>query len=114
MKCPKCRHENPPETIFCEECDHRMDQSYREKKAVPVMFFILAAVVLGVLAIVAYYFVMAWFIPVASGGMGLFLGSYSMSLARLSGAANKNMMLILAGIGMAASAVGFILGFTLF
>ena len=114
MKCPKCQHDNPPETIFCEECDHRLDQPYREKKTMPALFFILAAVVLGVLALIAYCLKTTWFIPVASGGMGLFLGGYSMSLARLSDAANKNVMLALAGVGMAAAAVGFMLGITLF
>ncbi|MCL2890549.1 MAG: DUF2116 family Zn-ribbon domain-containing protein [Methanomassiliicoccaceae archaeon] len=114
MKCPKCQHDNPPETIFCEECDHRLDQPYREKRTAPVIFFVLAAVVLGVLAVVAYYLETAWFIPMASGGVGLFLGGYSMSLARISGAANANMLMVLAGAGMAASAVGFMLGITLF
>jgi len=114
MKCPKCQHDNPPETLFCEECDHRIDQPYREKKVIPAVYLISAAVVLGILAMITWYLDMEWFIPVAAGGIGLFLGGYSMSLARLSDGENKNMLVILAGAAMAASAVGFMLGITLF
>ena len=114
MKCPKCQHDNPPETLFCEECDHRVDQPYIERKVIPVLYPILAAVVFGILAMITWYLEMEWFIPMAAGGIGLFLGSYSMSLARLSSGENKNMLVILAAVAMAASAIGFMLGITLF
>ena len=114
MKCPKCQHDNPPDTLFCEECDHRTDQPYKEKMAIPVVYLIAAALALGIIALITYFFELQWFIPVAAGGVGLFLGGYSMSLARMSRGNDRMTLLALAGAAIAASAVGFMLGITLY
>ena len=110
MKCPRCHHDNPVETLFCEECDHRTDQPYRRRVSIPPFYLVSASVVLGILAVVTFYLDMEWFISVATGGAGVFLGGYSMSIVRLSSIDGKTVLVILAGVAIAVSVVGFMLG----
>ena len=43
MRCPKCGHDNPSDTLFCEECDWRLDVGYRApKKRNPMAFAVIA------------------------------------------------------------------------
>ncbi|MCL1905271.1 MAG: zinc ribbon domain-containing protein [Methanomassiliicoccaceae archaeon] len=113
MKCPKCQHDNDERTIFCEECDHRLDQPYRKKTLIPPVYGALTASMLGVLSLITAFEETAWFLPAVLGAVGIFLGSFSMSAVRKSGLENKMQWMALSGIGMALSVIGFMWGLSL-
>ena len=54
-RCPKCGHDNPKDTLYCEECDWRLDQSVskmkKEKTSADVMMYSGIAMVLGIISI---------------------------------------------------------------
>ncbi|MCL2142665.1 MAG: zinc ribbon domain-containing protein [Methanomassiliicoccaceae archaeon] len=116
MKCPKCHHDNPDDTIFCEECDHRMDQPVRRETAtIPPLYAVIIALVLGVVSVICYFLTEEmWYVPVCVGAIGLVLGSYSMTVTRNTpNIDNKKELMILAGAAMGVSVIGFMLGITL-
>ena len=109
MRCPKCGHENPSETLFCEECDWRLDQMYRpEKKRNPFMFAVLSLVI-GAAAAASYF--ASGVAALLLGIVGLLLGSYSINIPRYLNPDNKTLCIALAGVGTILSVIGFILGF---
>lgn len=112
MRCPKCQHENPDGTLFCEECDHRTDQPYRkERTTIPPGFAAAVAAVLGAVSLLLCFMVKdIWYAAVIAGAFGLFLGAYSMTVARTLMKKNSNMILIIAVAGMLLSMIGFMLG----
>jgi hypothetical protein len=122
MKCPKCRHENSADEIFCEECDHRLDQPYRYEKettTMPPLYAVIIAIILGAAATILALLVildvltLEWYYAVIPGALGIVLGTYSLRTARtVEGAGGKKLQTI-AAAAAALSVVGFMLGITL-
>jgi predicted nucleic acid-binding Zn ribbon protein len=116
MRCPKCGYDNPGDAIFCEECDHRIDQPVRRDGAfLPPMYAVIIALALGVAAVICFLLTEdMWYLPVCLGAIGLVLGSYSLTVIRRSAAVdNKTVLSMFAGAAMALSVVGFVMGMTL-
>ena len=113
MKCPKCQHDNDERTIFCEECDHRLDQPYKKRTMVPPTYGALIALALGVISLMTAFEGTAWFLPAVLGAIGIFLGSFSLSAARKANIQDKMQWMVLSGIGMALSVIGFMWGLSL-
>ncbi len=119
MKCTKCGYENSLENIYCEECDWRLDQTYkgREKdtaKKKNQIVFAGASLVVGVIVIALGFVENAEISAVVVGAVGIVLGSYSVNLPRYLHDSNKGICMALAGIGMILSVFGFILGLTVY
>lgn len=109
MKCPKCGTDNPAGTLFCEECDWRMDQPVKAEVSFPRIYLTLLAVVLGVVSILLWYLDIAYG-AIALGAVGMVLGGYSMTFSRITEQQNKTMLIVLTGIAICTSVVGFIMG----
>ena len=113
MKCPKCSHENSDDTLFCEECDHRLDQPFKQRTAtISPLIASMAALALGICSVVTFNFA-EYLVPVILGALGLFIGSYSLTVSRRSDTKNKMLFMIAAGAAMALSVIGFVWGITL-
>jgi hypothetical protein len=111
MKCNKCGSVNPEGTLFCEECDHRLDQPYVHEKKFSRKYFVYVGVVLGLISVVLWY-LEVWIGSIMTGGAGMMLGAYSMTFAKLVADKNKPMMYVLAGIAICTSVIGFMFGIT--
>lgn len=115
MKCPKCGHENPPENLYCEECDWRLDQTYKgkdptEPKKRNSLAFAVVSLIVGVIAIALAFVDGADIGAVIVGAIGMLVGSYSVNLPRYLQDKNKGVCMGLSGIGMILSVFGFIVG----
>ena len=113
MKCPKCRAENPDDEIFCQECDWRLDQKYvpeKKSKTRDPLTTSATAALAGVLSIIMYLADFAWG-PVALGAVGLFMGGYGITYARLT-ECNRNLCMALAGVGLLLGIIGLMFGLT--
>lgn len=114
MQCPKCGHDNPPEALFCEECDWRLDlpvgATPKTKKRNPLAFAVLALVV-GLVSAILIFVDGAEYGAIGVGAVGLILGSYSVNLPRYLNPNNKSVCMGLATAGVVLSVFGFILGF---
>jgi hypothetical protein len=79
---------------------------------IPVLYGVIIALALGATALIFSLAIkdQSWLIPTVTGGIGLFLGTYSLSVARFSGNVNKTLLLTLAIAAIAMSAIGFLLG----
>lgn len=105
MRCPKCGHDNDQGTLFCEECDWRMDQRPKMEFSFPRIYIPIVAVVIGVLALVLWYFDV--FVGAAAlGALGMVLGGYSMTFVRITDQSNKMAFLVIIGIAICASVIG--------
>ena len=108
MRCPKCGHDNPADTLFCEECDWRLDRRYTgEKKRNPLMFSAVS-LILGLIAIVCGLSLQPT-IGVCAGIVGMVISGYSVNLPRYI-ECNKNLCMAMAGIGILLNIVGFLFG----
>jgi len=111
MKCPKCRQDNPEGTLFCENCDHRMDRPVvKDKPFMPPRYAALIAVALGAVSILFYFATNMWYAPAIAGAVGLLLGSYSFTLIWNTRKDGEKVLLIIAAAAMALSVIGFMLG----
>ena len=110
MRCPKCRHDNPSDTLFCEECDWRLDVPYRQPKKRNPLAFALVSLAVGAVALVLAFLDGTEIAGLALGAVGVMLGSYSVNVPRLLDSENKMLCVSLAGIGLVLSMIGFILG----
>ena len=110
MKCPKCGHDNPSDTLFCEECDWRMDVPYRPLKKRNPLAFALVSLVIGAVAIVMAFLDGTEIVGLLLGAVGVLLGSYSVNVPRLLDSENKTLCVSLAGVGLVLSMIGFIIG----
>ncbi len=113
MICPKCGHENPDNELFCEECDFRMDQKYKAPidKSQIVVYGSFAAAAFGIAATISILLEVPIF-GIIFGVVGLFLSSYTMTMARMMGIKGnvKITLLCIEAVGLATSAYGFVLG----
>lgn len=115
-RCPKCGAENPPEALYCEECDWRLDQPFRKPKERNPLAFAAAALAVGIVATalaLASAFASvggAEYGAIVVGMAGLVLGSYSVNLPRYLQPENKTTCVALAGVGAVLSVFGFIAG----
>lgn len=110
MRCPKCGKDNPPDTLYCEECDWRLDMPYRAPKKRNPMAFSAVALIVGIVAIALCFVDGAAVGGIVVGAIGLVIGSYSVNLPRYLQEGNKGLCMGLAGVGMILSVFGFILG----
>lgn len=111
-RCPKCGHDNPKDTLYCEECDWRLDQSVskmkKEKTSADVMMYSGIAMVLGIISI-ATYFLEIPIVAILAGVVGMVGGGYGINLPRYI-QCNKMLCTAMAGIGILLSIFGFIFG----
>ncbi len=109
-RCPKCGHDNPKDTLFCEECDWRLDQPVskmkKEKTSTDVLVYAIAALILGVLSVGMFLADMSVG-GIVAGILGMVDGGYSINLPRYI-QCNKVVCSAMAGIGILLSIVGFI------
>jgi hypothetical protein len=111
MKCPKCGSDNPEGTLFCENCNWRMDQPVKDPANDKIMYLTYAALVFGVVAVIVAVMKYYWF-GVAFGVIGLCLAGYSLTAVRLSDIPDKGkkMLMIVNSVAEIVSVMGFILG----
>lgn len=114
MKCPKCGTENEEGTIFCENCDWKLNMKYGgEKMAVNAVYFSFASVVLGIVSLATAFLAHVPIVAVISGAIGMFLGGYAQSFIRITkiGGPVKNKLVFIAISGLFLSVIGFVYGF---
>lgn len=113
MKCPKCGHENSDGQIFCEECDWKLCQKYKQPidKSQILVYGSFAAAALGIAAVVSVLLNVGIF-GLIFGAIGMVLGSYTITLARIMGIHGKVKYILIAiqVIAIICSAIGFVLG----
>lgn len=108
MKCPRCGTDNPPDKLFCENCDWRLDMEFKPERATMAVQLSMATIVLGVLSVICL--VMDSGIAAAVlGAITLVMGGYSVNAARIQGAGK--MYVAMAGIGLFLGLFGFLFGF---
>lgn len=110
MRCPKCGYDNPPDTLYCEECDWRLDQPFKAPKERNPLAFAAVALVVGIAAIALAFIDEAEIGAILLGAVGLVLGSYSVNLPRYLNPDNKSLCMALAALGTVLSVFGFIAG----
>jgi VIT1/CCC1 family predicted Fe2+/Mn2+ transporter len=112
MKCPKCRAENPDDEIFCQQCDWRLDQKYvpekKTKKTRSPLNVTATAAFAGIFSLIVYYADFKY-APIALGAVGLFMGGYGITYARLV-ECNKNLCMALAAVGLLTGILGLMFG----
>ncbi len=109
MICPKCGADNPEDTLFCEECDWRMDIPYKGPKNRNVGLLSSLALIIGAVSVILAYFTAVG--GAAAGAVGLLIGGYSINAVRLVSPDNRNLLMALSGAGLLLSVVGFIFAF---
>ena len=114
MICRKCGHDNPQETIFCEECDHRLDMPYVKKMTMPVHYTVICSLALGLIAtVLGLISGQGQYIPVIAGAFGIVLGTYSLRVSREVKDDSKRTLMMLSAAAAGLSVVGFMIGITL-
>lgn len=108
MRCPKCGFDNPADTLFCEECDWRLDQIYKGEKKRNPMLFSLVALALGLVSFVSAMFIDEM-IGIGAGVIGMVLSGYAFNLPRYI-PCNKGLCTGMAAIGILLNILGFIFG----
>jgi hypothetical protein len=113
MRCPNCGHENPEGTLFCEECDWRIDQAVRMKLGVNSVYLAYISLALGAVAAIASFagFGIA---GVPLGAVGMFLGGYCLTAVRMSGIKGrvKTTLMVMVAVAIILSILGFIYSLT--
>ena len=114
MRCRKCQHDNPEDIMFCEECDHQLNQPYKAEVTIPPMYLAAAALILGAIAVIfSLVLKYGWYIPVFTGAIGLFLSTFALNKVRFSSMSNKTAGIVMSMSATALSVIGFVLGVTL-
>jgi len=115
MRCQKCQHENAEGEIFCEECDHQLGRSYVPERRTPPMILVIIAVALGAIAIVFGVLIdIGWYVPIGTGAVGLLLGTYTLSIVRLTPMDDKRVPMAMTITAILLSMIGFIMGFSMY
>jgi predicted nucleic acid-binding Zn ribbon protein len=115
MICRKCGHANPDEVLFCEECDHRLDQPYRkEKTTFPPLYAVIIALAMGAVGVIMAVMKQEWYFAAIPGAFGIFLGSYSLRIAGTMTGNQRQMMFILSVTALILAVAGFMLGILMF
>lgn len=111
MRCPKCGHDNPEGLLFCEECDWRTDQPVKMKLGVNSVYTSYISAMIGVVALVCALLHYGY-VAIGCGVVGILLSGYSQTAVRVSGISGKvkTYLVIIAGIGIVTSMIGFIWG----
>lgn len=110
MRCPRCGTDNPPETLFCENCDWRMDQKFRPDKASNMKMYTYVALLLGAASVVLA--ICGNWIPGAIvGAVVMVMGGYTVSLCRLTDPGAKTSFYI-SSAALMLGVVGFLVGFS--
>jgi uncharacterized membrane protein len=95
-----------------------LDQPYRgknESTTISPMFAVAIALGLGIFsALLVLTKTAEWYIPVMVGAIGIVVGTYSLRIARTVADDKKMMMLILAGVAVALSVIGFVMGISMY
>ncbi len=115
MICPKCGHENPEGTIFCEKCDWQLNKKCKKSnigRAEKVVIFMYISLVVSVASVITGAMGFGIF-GVVCGAIGMFTSSYSLTLVRITddySPKHKKMIMILTAITGVLSTIGFIYG----
>ncbi len=109
-KCPSCGYDNPPDALYCEECDWRLDRPYRKPKERNPFAFSVIALIIGIVSVALLFVNGAAYGSVLIGAAGLVVGSYSVNLPRYLNPENKTLCMAMAGAGAFLSIIGFIAG----
>ncbi len=119
MKYTKCGYENHSENLYCEECDWKLNQTYRgrEKDVVKkrnLIAFAGASLVVGIITIALGFVEGVEIGAVIVGAVGMILSSYSVNLPRYLHDSNKWVCMVISGLGIILNVFGFILGFAVY
>lgn len=109
MKCPRCGTDNPPDKLFCENCDWRLDMPFKPEKATMAVQLSMASFVMGLLSVACLALGGLDIAAALLGAITLVLGGYSITAARIQGAGK--LYVALSGIGLFLGILGFLLGF---
>ncbi|NLL94959.1 MAG: zinc ribbon domain-containing protein [Thermoplasmatales archaeon] len=115
MKCPACGHDNPEGTLFCEECDWRMDQTPKKlRMGINSVYAAYIAAAVGITSVVSALIDVAWAATVF-GIAGTAISGYAQTAVRLSHVKGKlrTTLVAIAGIGIVTSVVGMVYGLTM-
>ncbi|MBR4504600.1 MAG: zinc ribbon domain-containing protein [Candidatus Methanomethylophilaceae archaeon] len=110
MKCPKCGFENSEDTLFCKQCDWRVDIPYVPEKKTNAALYSAIALALGVIAAALCMMDNLGYAAAAVGAVGMVVGGYAINVPRLLNSDNKAVLVTIAAIGLILSMVGFMLG----
>lgn len=109
MKCSRCGTDNPPEKLFCENCDWKLDMEFKPEKASMAVQLSIATFFLGIVSVVCLALGGLDIVAALLGAVTLVLGGYSFNSARIQG--SGNVYVAMAGIGLFLGLFGFLLGF---
>ncbi len=110
MRCPRCGTENPPETLFCQNCDWRLDMKFRPDKMRNTLELAGITIILGLASVVCCFFDAA-LVGAGVGAIAMVLGGYSVSVCKLMDPGSKKSFMISA-LGLMLGVIGFLVGFS--
>lgn len=111
QRCPRCGHENPEGTLFCEECDWRLDIPYVPERRRNPLTFTAVTFVCGMVALACGFVDGAETVALILGAAALIVGGYTTGLVRLVPSDRSSAYLTLSAAGLLFGVVGFVLGF---
>ncbi len=110
MKCSKCGHENPEDSIFCEECDWKLDETYIPEVKADRTIICYLAMIIGIACMVSTLAKANGIICIGLGAIGLIVGGYAFNIPRLTDHVNRKLLMAISALGLALSAIAFMFG----